>query len=66
MSDNRTRKQIIKDTISDMVTDLLYYDRKEDSCLGMDDIDEAVQSGEISIEEIVHEFEHHLRSGVKA
>lgn len=37
-------KQKIIDTISDLCSDFLYYDRKEDDDLSVDDLNEAVKS----------------------
>jgi len=49
-------KQIILDTIDDLCTDFLYYDRKEDEELSADALNEAILSGEITIDEIVNKF----------
>ncbi len=54
-------KQIILDTISDLCSDFLYHDR---SCghLTMEQLNEAVQNGEITIDEMVEEFRKHLEN----
>ena len=57
-------KQIIKDVISDLVMDFLYYDRKEDEELGINDIQTAIKNGEITKDEIIEEFKYHLTSGL--
>lgn len=49
-------KQEILDVISDLVSDFVYYDRKEDEDLPRDSIDLAVQSGQITIDEMVAQF----------
>ena len=49
-------KQEILDAISDLVSDFVYYDRKEDEDLPCDSIDLAVQSGQITIDEMVAQF----------
>lgn len=53
-------KQKIIDAISDLCSNFLYYDRKEDEELSMDQLIEAVKTGEISIDEMVAEFRKHL------
>lgn len=58
-------KQTILDTISDLCSDFLYYDRKEDEDLTMEQLNEAVKSGEITIDEMVAEFRKHLENTFK-
>jgi hypothetical protein len=58
-------RKTIKNTISDMVADLLYYDRKEDDALPMDAIDGAIRRGEITVDEIVAQFRDDLAKGLK-
>ncbi len=53
-------KQIILGTISDLCSDFLYYDRKEDEQLDADQLQEAVDKGEITVDEMVAEFRKHL------
>lgn len=53
-------KQIILNTISDLCSNFLYYDRKEDEELSMDQLNEAVKSGEITVDEMVNAFRKHL------
>jgi hypothetical protein len=52
----RTRREIILATVSDLATDFMYYDRKEDDSLGRGEIEAAIAAGEISAEEIAAEF----------
>ena len=54
----------IHDTIVDLVSDLLYYDRKEDSTLPVGAIDEAVTANAVSIDEIVALFREQLERGI--
>ena len=42
------------------MSDFLYYDRKEDEGLPVDAIEEAVYSGEITIEQILEVFRKEL------
>jgi hypothetical protein len=58
-------KQTILDTISDLCSDFLYYDRKEDEDLTMEQLNEAVKNGEITIDEMVAEFRKHLENTFK-
>lgn len=44
-------RQIIMNKASDMMSNFLYYDRKEDEELGVGDIEYAIQRGVVSIEE---------------
>jgi len=57
----KTKKQLILDTVTDMVADFLYYDRKEDEDLPVGDIEKSVSLGIVSIDEIVAKFEAELR-----
>lgn len=54
MSDSR-RKMII-DTVSDLVSELMFYGRKEDEDLPSGSIEEAIAAGEISVAEIIAAF----------
>lgn len=55
-------KKIILLTIQDLCSDFLYYDRKEDETLSVMDLRNAVNSGEITIYEMVSEFRKHLEN----
>lgn len=59
------RKTLILGTIDDLVSDLVYYDRKEDEELPRGAIKEAVAMGEISIDEMVDKFKSSLTSGLR-
>lgn len=61
-----SRKETILNTVDDAVSDLLYYDRKEDEELPRGAIEEALKAGEITVEEIVSKFENTLRTGLKS
>jgi hypothetical protein len=54
------KKELILDTITDMVSALLYYDRKEDDELPIGAIEEAVLSGIITKKEILNHFAEQL------
>lgn len=53
-------KQTILNTISDLASDFLYYNRKEDEDLSMEDLKNAVDNGVITVDEMVAEFRKHL------
>lgn len=55
-------KENILNTIDDLCSGFLYYDRKEDEELSFDNIQEAVKSGEITIYEMVERFKNNLEN----
>ncbi len=55
-------KEIILGRIEDLCSDFLYYDRKEDEDLSMQQLNDTVKSGEITIDEMVAEFRKHLEN----
>ena len=59
-----TRKQRILNTAEDFVSNFLYYDRKEDEDLPRGQIEEAIQSGEISVDEIIGHIRQKLVEGL--
>lgn len=52
----KTRRQNIEDTLDDLVSNFLYYDRKEDEDLPRGAIEEAVEAGEITVDDMVKKF----------
>lgn len=54
------RRQHIINTVTDLVSKFMYYDRKEDEDLPRGAIEEAMQNGEITHEEIVEIFSNEL------
>lgn len=52
----QTKKEILFDTVEDLVVDFLYYDRKEDEELRIGDIDDMIHSGEVTMGEILEVF----------
>ena len=62
--EDRTRRQIILDKIEDMVLCFQYYDRKEDETLQMNDVELAIEAGEITISEIVQHFSINFTEGL--
>ena len=58
----KSLKQHILDAISDLCADFLFYDRKEDEILTPGVINDAVEKGEITIDEMVAEFRSQLET----
>lgn len=58
---NEEMAEILLSTIQDKVSDLLYYDRKEDEDLPVGAIEKLIATNEISVSDLVEEFESHLR-----
>lgn len=50
------KKEIILNTVKDLIADFLWYDRKEDEDLGRGEIEALVKSGELTVDEIVEQF----------
>ena len=64
MDDDELRDMILG-TVTDLVGNLLYYDRKDDEELEEDDIQDAVARGVVSIDDIVNEFRTALEKGLE-
>lgn len=54
------KRELILDTVDDLVSSFLYYDRKEDDDLRRGDIEAAVRDGDIYAETIVMRFRDQL------
>lgn len=57
-------KKLILNTVSDLVLNFTYYNRKEDEDLPCEAIENAIKNGDITIEEIVAKFETELRKNL--
>ncbi len=57
-------KQLILITVEDVVSNFLYYDRKEDEELGRGAIEKAVKRNVITVDEIVEQFKKSLIEGL--
>ena len=53
-------KELILETVSDLVGDFLFYGRKEDEEVRVGEIQKAVERGDITKDEIVDEFRKQL------
>ena len=56
-----SRREDIVNTVTDLVSSFLYYDRKEDEDLRIGAIQGAIADGEITVDDIVQRFESRLR-----
>jgi len=56
--------KIIEATIKDLVADFLYYDRKEDESLPMNEIEKEIENGNLSVLDIVNVFEIELKKNL--
>jgi hypothetical protein len=56
------RKEVILGVVGDLVADLMYYDRKEDECLPRGAIEQAIEVGAITVDEIIEKFAEEMRS----
>jgi hypothetical protein len=59
----KSRRSLILDTVTDLVSNFLFYDRKDDEDLPRGSIEEAIEKGEISAAEIVERFRKCLSDG---
>ncbi len=50
------KKQLILALVSDLVSSLVYYDRKEDEDLEVGEIEKAIESGDITVADIAAHF----------
>lgn len=56
MTEPSSRREVIMLTVSDLVADFLWYDRKEDEELPRGEIEDAITAGEVTVDEVVEEF----------
>ena len=63
--DTTVTKEVILGVTNDLVTDFLYYDRKEDECLPRGAIEKAISAGVIKPEEVVDAFAKAFYKGVE-
>lgn len=52
-----SKKQDFLNRVSDGVSNIFYYDRKNDDELSYSEVDEMVASGEITLKEVLSTFE---------
>ena len=59
------KKQILS-TVDDLVSNFLFYDRKEDEDLPRGAIESAIERGEISVDDIADRFRDLLNESLKS
>ncbi len=58
-------KDVILATVDDLVYYFLFYDRRNDKLLGRNRLLKAINSGEVTVEEIVSAFKQSLLRDIK-
>ena len=58
--DPQEKRDYIAGIVEDTISNFLYYDRKSDEDLGVDDIENAVRDEIITVDEIVQLFREQL------
>jgi hypothetical protein len=56
--------ELIFDTLDDVVSKFIYYDRKEDEDLPVGAIEQAIKDGVLTVDEIVERFRTTLTEGL--
>lgn len=64
MTPTKTRADRIRGTVSDLVSDFLYYDRKEDEDLPRGAIQDAIAANELTADNLVGWFREELTKGL--
>jgi len=62
MINNEETREKILNCVHDLVSDFMYYDRKEDEELPRGSIEQAVKDKVISVDYIISEFEKELKA----
>lgn len=57
-------KETVLNAVEDLVSELLYYGRKEDENLPRGRIEEMIRRGEITVDEIVNKFHAELKESL--
>jgi hypothetical protein len=65
MENKMNKKELILNAIDDLASNFLYYDRKEDEDLENGDIETAVETNVITIDEMVNHFKTHLENTIQ-
>ena len=58
--DQQEKRELVASVVENTVSNFLYYDRKGDEDLGVDDIENAVRDEIITVDEIVQLFREQL------
>lgn len=57
----RSKKELLLASIDDAVSDILYYDRKEDEELSAEDVDALIGWGGVTLTEMVEAFRNAVK-----
>jgi len=57
---DQEKRELIFTAIDNVVEKFLYCDRKEDENLGLDDVENAIMDGVLSLQDIIDHFKDHL------
>ncbi len=60
----KTRRERIINILTDSISTMLYYDRKEDEDLPRGGIEEAIKAGEITVDEMIKIWSAELIDGL--
>lgn len=60
----KSRSEIIQDTVADLASKFMYYDRKEDEDLPVGAIEEALKAGEVSVDQLAGLFADAIRDSL--
>lgn len=60
-----TKKEIAISVIEDLVINLFYYDRKEDEELEVGDLEDLIESGDLTVDQIVETFKNNLNNYIQ-
>ena len=55
-------KEMILGYVDDLISSFAYYDRKEDEDLNVDQLNQAVKKGVVSVDEMTERFQKGLQS----
>jgi hypothetical protein len=61
----RDLRDVILGTVEDMVSDLLYYHRKDSEALPVGAIEAAIDNGVVTVDEIIETFGNELKAGLE-
>ena len=60
------KKELLKNALTDLVSNFLYYDRKEDEELTIEDVENLIDTESISKQELINLFDELLtNNGLK-
>lgn len=63
-STNHELKLLVLDTVEDLVLDFLYYNRKNDEELTVEDIERAFKDKIVTVDEVIKVFKEKLEANI--